>query len=61
MSLGLEDTRHLDSNVHVCHGGVSRKAILRVIYILRICKLHVINCNFVAGFWDTASVQDFSN
>ena len=40
---------------------VSREAIWRVIYILRLCKLHVINCNYVAGYWDTASVQNFCN
>ena len=26
---------------------------------LRICKLHVINCNFVADYWDTALMKYF--
>ena len=29
--------------------------------MLRLCKLHVINCNLVAGYWDLASMQNVCN
>ena len=37
------------------HGRGEQEGNLARYWNLRICKLHVINCSFVADYWDTAN------
>ena len=62
-------TAHVDVNTNVTsarismfiHGRGEQEGNLAQYLNLRICKLYVINCNFVTGYWDTTLMQYFCN
>ena len=52
---------HLGSNAHVCHGrGEQEGNLVRYSY-LEIMQIVCSKLQFVAGYWDTASEQNFCN